>query len=347
MAIRYSNKFNRSPRRNQVERVGRRRALPRIRQVRRRPTTPVLQPIYGRFGGNDIVENNDTDQVTAALWSNQDGVLQNGEFYTSSIQSQSSGEYYVDVYRETAAANQDREIQFSIAYGHYRGSGSQQPQYASVGFSPSKAIHSQYANLLLSPGDEQFSLNNRSGSLGANLENFHAINIQRTRLKEKMDPANWELHLGGQGGTNNGNLPGKRPDGNDPNYLELLTENTTSKIHLIDDSSVSDGTVTEGGSVYKIVSGTIANGVHGAAPYEEYGLFYPDNGVLILDTEGISGRIGLYHDSSSKAYCATPVSMSGNNHWAMLHAISGSSYFAARNKETVHATHYFVRVRNN
>ena len=39
--------------------------------------------------------------------------------------------------------------------------------------------------------------------------------------------------------------------------------------------------------------------------------------------------------------------MSGNNHWAMLHAISGSSYFAARNKETVHATHYFVRVRNN
>ena len=347
MAIRYSNKFNRSPRRNQVERVGRRRELPRIRQVRRRPTTPVLQPIYGRFGGNDIVENNDTDQVTAALWSNQDGVLQNGEFYTSSIQSQSSGEYYVDVYRETAAANQDREIQFSIAYGHYRGSGSQQPQYASVGFSPSKAIHSQYANLLLSPGDEQFSLNNRSGSLGANLENFHAINIQRTRLKEKMDPANWELHLGGQGGTNNGNLPGKRPDGNDPNYLELLTENTTSKIHLIDDSSVSDGTVTEGGSVYKIVSGTIANGVHGSAPYEEYGLFYPDNGVLILDTEGISGRIGLYHDSSSKAYCATPVSMSGNNHWAMLHAISGSSYFAARNKETVHATHYFVRVRNN
>ena len=54
MAIRYSNKFNRSPRRNQVERVGRRRELPRIRQVRRRPTTPVLQPIYGRFSGSRV-----------------------------------------------------------------------------------------------------------------------------------------------------------------------------------------------------------------------------------------------------------------------------------------------------
>ena len=74
-SIRYNNKFNRSPRRNQVERVGAKREIPRIRQVRRRPTTPILQPIFSRFGGGDIVENNDVDQVTAALWSNQDGVL--------------------------------------------------------------------------------------------------------------------------------------------------------------------------------------------------------------------------------------------------------------------------------
>ena len=47
--VKYSDKFARSPRRNQIERVGRRRDLPRIRQVRRRPTRVVLQPIYQRL----------------------------------------------------------------------------------------------------------------------------------------------------------------------------------------------------------------------------------------------------------------------------------------------------------
>ena len=153
---RYSDKFNRSPRRNQVERVGRVRELPRIRQVRRRPTQPVLRPLYQRFGGQDIVDSGDTDTVTAALFSNQDGVLTAGEWHTSTVQSQSSGEYYLDIYRETAADNPDREVQFSIGYGHFKGSGSQVPQYATEGFTPTKAIYSQYANLLLSPGDVPF-----------------------------------------------------------------------------------------------------------------------------------------------------------------------------------------------
>ena len=177
--VKYSDKFSRSPRRNQIERVGRRRDLPRIRQVRRRPTRVVLQPIYKRFAGADIVESADTDVITAAMWSNQDGIMAAGEFHSSSIQSASSGEYYIDVFRESAATNPDREIQFSVAYGHNKGSGSQQPQYASVGFSPSKAIYSQYANLLLAPDDSAFSLTNRSASLGTDLEQIHAINIQR------------------------------------------------------------------------------------------------------------------------------------------------------------------------
>ena len=297
---RYSDKMNRSPRRNQVERVGRTRDLPRIRQVRRRPTQPVLQPIYSRFGGNDIVDSGDTDTVTAALFSNQDGVLTAGEFHTSSIQSQSSGEYYLDIYRESQAENADREVQFSIGYGHAKGSGSQVPQYATEGFTPTRALHSQYTNLLLSPGDDRFTLTNRSGSLPSDLTQFHFINVQRSRL-----------------------------------------------IKLIDDSTVSDGTISEAGTVYKIVSGTISNGLTTTSGTPtEYGLFYPDNGVLILDTEGIDGEINLFVASQSEAYCATPVTMSNQNTVAFYNALSGSAYFAARNKETVHATHYFIRVRN-
>ena len=329
---RYSDKMNRSPRRNQVERVGRTRDLPRIRQVRRRPTQPVLQPIYSRFGGNDIVDSGDTDTVTAALFSNQDGVLTAGEFHTSSIQSQSSGEYYLDIYRETQGENADREVQFSIGYGHAKGSGSQVPQYATEGFTPTRALHSQYTNLLLSPGDDRFTLTNRSGSLPSDLTQFHFINVQRSRLKERLDPANWELHVGGFGV---GNVPSQ-------NIVP-----SHSIIKLIDDSTVSDGTISEAGTVYKIVSGTISNGLTTTSGTPtEYGLFYPDNGVLILDTEGIDGEINLFVASQSEAYCATPVTMSNQNTVAFYNALSGSAYFAARNKETVPATHYFIRVRN-
>ena len=328
--VKYSDKFARSPRRNQIERVGRRRDLPRIRQVRRRPTRVVLQPIYQRFGSDDIIESSDTDVITAAMWSNQDGVMASGEFHTSSVQSQSAGEYYIDVYRESATANPDREIQFSVAYGHSKGSGSQQPQYASVGFSPSKAIYSQYANLLLAPDDTAFSLDNRSGSLGTDLEQFHVINIQRNRFKEKVDPASWELHISG---------------GFDPNNVPPV--DYENKIHLIDDSSVSDGTTTEAGKVYKIVSGTIANGPVGTTPFTEYGLFYPDNGVILLDTVGIDGEIGMQVQSQSFAYCATPVTVSNANPTNFFNHLNSAAYFAARNKETVHASHYFIRVKNN
>lgn len=331
---RYSDKMDRSPRRNQVERVGRTRDLPRIRQVRRRPTQPVLQPIYSRFGGQDIVDSGDTDTVTAALFSNQDGVLTNGEFHTSSVQSQSSGEYYLDVYRETLAANADREVQFAIGYGHYKGSGSQVPQYATEGFTPTRALHSQYGNLLLAPGDDRFSLANRSGSLPTDLQQFHFINVQRSRMKERLDPGNWELHLGGFG-VGNASITGQ---GIIPSH---------SVIKLIDDSTVSDGTIAEAGTVYKIVSGTIANGLaQTSGTPTEFGLFYPDNGVILLDSEGIDGEINMYINSSSHAYCATPVTMSNPNTVGFLNALSGSAYFAARNKETVHATHYFIRVRN-
>jgi hypothetical protein len=329
--VKYSDKFARSPRRNQIERVGRRRDLPRVRQVRRRPTRVVLQPIYKRFGGGDIVESADTDVITAAMWSNQDGVMASGEFHTSSVQSSSAGEYYIDVYRESATTNADREVQFSIAYGHAKGSGSQQPQYASVGFSPSKAIYSQYANLLLAPDDTNFSLTQRSGSLGTDLEQIHVVNIQRNRFKEKVDPANWELHISGSNLSDGGVVPADE---------ERI-------LKLIDDSSVSDGSTTEAGKVYKVVSGTIANGPAGTTPFTEYGLFYPDNGVIVLDSVAMNGEIGLTIDSSSFVYCADPVAVTNDNPTFFFDSLKNAGHFAARNKETVHASHYFIRIQNN
>jgi hypothetical protein len=46
-------------------------------------------------------------------------------------------------------------VQFSLAYGHALGSGSDSA--GQLNDSPSKAIYSQYRQLLLNPGDSRFT----------------------------------------------------------------------------------------------------------------------------------------------------------------------------------------------
>ena len=131
---------------NQSDRVTRDRERPQQEPSRRpfvrprpNPITPrAITSIYSEFGPDDIVENLDSDVVTAALFSENTGEISG--MFTSSAQSQSSGEYYLDVYQKDPSTNNNREIQFAIAYGHFKGSGSAVPQYASVGFSPSRAV---------------------------------------------------------------------------------------------------------------------------------------------------------------------------------------------------------------
>ena len=314
---------------NQNDRVTRDRSKPQQEPSRRpyvrprpNPITPrAITSVFSEFGPDDIVENLDSEVVTAALFSENTGEISG--MFTSSAQSQSSGEYFLDVYQKDPSLNVNQEIQFAIAYGHYAGSGSRPPQYASKGFTPSKAIYTQYANTLLNAGDSRFTVATPQAASTANLTSIYALNFQRTRMKEKIDPGNWELHIGGDG----------------------------YPIKLIDDSVVSDGTVTEAGRVYYIRSGTIDSGVK-ADDSTEYGLVYPDMGILILDAKGISGSAKLDLDETSFAYSSTPVTVSNANTTAFFKHLSSSNgtqvgYLAARNKETIHSTHYFVRVKNN
>ena len=246
-----------------------------------------------------------------------------GNTPTSILSGFSNSSPSLDVYQKDPSRNNNQEIQFALAFGHYAGSDSQPPQYTSDGFTPSKAVYTQYANTLLNAGDNRFTVNNVHPNSKANLEMIYAINFQRTRMKEKIDPGNWELHVSG----------------------------TQYPIKLIDDSTVSDGTVTEAGRQYFIRSGTIDAGVMASNTYH-YGLVYPDMGVIILDPMAISGSARIRVNSSSFAYTSTAVTVSNANTTDFFTHLSGSGtaqvgYLAARNKETIHSTHYFIRVKNN
>lgn len=273
---------------------------------------------------NDIVSNQ-TEVVTAGVWS--DGIASLTTFFTSSTQTNAQRSYYVDVLQKTPAAT-GSAVQFSLAFGHALGSGSD--SQGQLNDSPSKAVYSQYRQLLLNPSDTRFTT---AGS--GSTDYIYVINFKRNRLKERLDAGNWELPLVAISSRAT-NATGSVATG-------------SGVIKLIDDSSVANPRIGDSGKIYNIVSGSISSGIHNPNAPVYYGLAYPDHGTLILDGKMLDQQLGFATNTGS--------SSEGNNHFVLFHSISGSSYFTdpqtsdpygfqARNSEKVTSTHYFVRIKN-
>ena len=273
---------------------------------------------------NDVVRNQ-TETVTAGLWS--DNLASLTTYFTASNLTTSQRRYYIDVYQSNPAAD-GAAIQYSLAYGHALGSGSD--SQGQLNDSPSKAIYSQYRQLLLAPTDTRFTT---AGS--GSTDSIYIVNFKRNRLKERLDAGNFEIPLIG---------------------ITSRATNATGSvvtgsgiITLIDDSSISNATIGDSGKIYNIVSGSINSGVYTPATPVYYGLAYPTYGTLILD--------GKMLDQTLKFATVTSSSVEGNNHFVLHHSISGSSFFTnpitgdpygfvARNSEKITSTHYFVRIKN-
>ena len=75
---------------------------------------------FKRFDQEDVVVS--AESISTPVWSGNKTTL-NG-FYTSSTQvGGASGDYYYNIY-QTGSALEDARVQFSLAYGHKKGSGS-------------------------------------------------------------------------------------------------------------------------------------------------------------------------------------------------------------------------------
>ena len=276
---------------------------------------------------NDIISKQ-SEIVSATVWST--GAAGLSTMFTSSAQTTDQRRYYVDILNATPS-DSTSATQFSIAYGHALGSGSQST--GQLNDSPSRAIYGQYRQLLLSPEDTRFTTEG-SGST----DHIYVINFKRSLLKERLDPGNFELPLATM--TNATDITNKTGS---------LTA-SGSVITLIDDSSEASAKLGESGRVYSIVSGSINGGVHkvdGKSVY--YGLAYPDYGTLILDGKMLDQQLNFRTNTGS--------SSEGNNHFSLYHSISGSSaqtnpltadkyVFLARNTEKITSTHFFVRIKN-
>ena len=247
--------------------------------------------------------------------------------YTGSIQSAASKTYYYDVWNGTSSTS---EAQFAVAFGHRLGSGSS--AQGTLNDSPTRAVYSQYRLLLLNPGDTTFTFGN-----GESSDEIYIVNFNRARIKDKLDPGNWELHLT--------NLSGSAVVNSVHTGSNVKALNTNF-ISLIDDSGQTQQTnLTAAGRVYNIVSGTITGGVYNTSAPKYYGLAYPDMGILVLNGNAL--------DTSMSFNTVTGSNVAGDNAWKLYTSISGAmafdsinKAFQARNEETITSTHFFVRVKN-
>ena len=294
--------------------------------------TTVTNGIYKKFGAIDKVTNR-TEIVTSGIWSGDTGSFDVKANFTSSAQvASTSGRYYLDVYN-TIASSEAAEVQFSIAYGDANGFGAPTLSQNDDSTSPTKATYNQYKNVLLDSSDPYFSIYLSSSAAGivaggTDMTSFYAININRARYKERLDPGNISINLSG----------------------------SLRDITLIDDSGGTDDNVTTAGRVYNLVSGSLNIGSALSASIQNYtapngqgyGLFYPDMGIILLNpsalSSAVSGTLAPANNSIKDVYHQNNGNLSGSV--ALLMAISGGMDFQVRRTENVSTSHYFVRANN-
>ena len=292
--------------------------------------TTISNGIYKKFGTIDKVTNR-TQIVTSGIWSGDTGSLDVKANYTASTQvASTSGKYYLDVYNVLPSTG-TAEVQFSIAYGDVLGFGAPTLTQNDDSTSPTKATYNQYKNILLESSDNYFSVYTGSTTGGHDMKSFYAININRARYKERLDPGNISIDLAG----------------------------TVRNITLIDDSGGTDENVTSAGRVYNLVSGSLnigsaltasiaATNGYSAPNGQGYGLFYPDMGIILLNPKALASacdpKLGEASGSIQNIYHQNNGNNSGSV--ALLMAISGGADFQVRRTENVSTSHYFVRANN-
>ena len=275
--------------------------------------------IFTTFEDGDVTSLKGTE-VTTGLWSNDTGSL--SAIYTSSVQVGISGEYYYDLYNGSNVTTSD--VQFSVAYGHVSGGGSPPLTALNTSTLPTQVIYSQYKNILLSDTAQKFSFG------GVESDDIYVINFQRTRLKQALDPGNWQLSLSGSSGV----------------YT------------FIDDSGLTTAVVGNlvASNVYNIKSGSLTTSPTGSV----VGLVFPDYGVIILKPSSITGLVGFTGSNSTlngknlpgpfAPYTGSAATTYQYQHEGLSRAISlamgGGKAFVARSAETITSTNYFVRLKN-
>jgi hypothetical protein len=266
---------------------------------------------FKRLDAEDFVVSADAVQSTA--WSTNSPTLTS--FFTSSVQmAGTSGDYYVSVF-QTASTAGGAAIQFDVAYGNVKGSGSAYFNSAFPQFTPASTTYGQYRTMILEDENTNFSYGDGQNIFSPN--DFWVISIDRARYKESIFPGSFNLALSGSGG------------------LLQLTDNSN-------DTSVQ--TFLGSSRVYQLVSGSNGSSVAGGgyvAGSGSYGLLFPELGTILLNPGAISASIGVVPNRTADLADNT------TNPITLINSLVLGSAFTINSQETITSDYVFVRARNS
>ena len=289
-----------------------------------------------------------SDSITAPAWSSNQPVITS--FYTASTtitSTVSAGAYYLNVYQQAYNSN-GAAVQFAIAYGNAKGSGSIWLNNLVPGVSPSLTTYNQYQTLVYGPevtGSQAFNF----GGKATQAPDILVLNIDRNRYKQTLMPGTFNLSLSSSAG----GWITITDDSNDVNVISYL----------------------DCGRVFNLVSGSYGKAATtnavgqiapGYTPSGSYGYLLPDIGTIILNPSALAlapsfGGISMNVDRNN--YYASPyvinasASYTNTNNTLFFQAISSSGIypytsgsfpgFQLNSQENVASDYVFVRINNS
>lgn len=266
---------------------------------------------FKRFDTQDIVIS--TDSVTAPAWSNNVTTLTS--FYTSADQvARDSGKYYYNIYQANPSSDSTAAIQFSVAYGDSKGSGSVAFNPGVLYNSPSSVVYKQMRTLVNGTEEVDLSFN------GTTPETIFVISVERSRYKEKLFPGSLSITL------TSGSIIRTFTD--DSNYAATVVYGDSGReYNLISGSAgVKNTTVQTDG--YTSNSGS-------------YGKFLPDVGVIIFNGDALAATDGT-------GGMEWEFNRTSNTDDGLIQIFKDSiNSFTLRSEETISSNYVFVRARNS
>jgi len=274
--------------------------------------------------------------ITKGMFSN--GIANMVSFYTSSI-SDSIDNYYTHIYHERLSYPTS-SVQFSLAYGHIEGSGSNDEggQYNDT---PTRAIYGQYKNIIVGNSQDRLNLS------GTPTKHFYVVSYQKDRRDTRADYNALELniaHLSGSQFIASSNM--RYHTGSN---VELGGQGKV--LRLISDYKINDNPQKATPSApleYNIVSGSIEDGVYNTSNPHYYGKLYPSLGVVLLDANKL--------DVSASFGTVTSREIDGKNQLKLFTAISGAALYTdisgdklgmkARATKEELTYYYYIHVKN-
>jgi len=303
--------------------------------------------VYTRFDQVDDILSNNVETVTRGLFFGNTGSLTN--MFISSLLTTTQQAYYQEVFSGgDPATAENAHSEFSIAYGHFKGSGSTDPSGTDnlADDTPSRAIYKQFAQTLLNANDKKFTDANND-----DFESAYFLTFNRARFREKLDPGNLELTLAQLSGSLGGVTGLNAHTGS-----HIKVAGTGNFIQVIDDSSLTSATLGESGQVYNLVSGSLDGGtsIFNLSAPKYYGLIYPQHGVVVLNATMLDKQ---YSSNGVNFETVTGSQIQGDNAMKLFRSLSGSHQLTvgisdvnggvqARSSEQVKSSYYFVRAKN-